>query len=232
MSLKYSGDIVASNANTGFMLEDKFIKSYQKTKEADKGRLLLADSSYDIRWRIHTLLWAAKQAQNLEGDFVDCGAGFGLFSSAVVSYLDFEKIKKNYYLIDSFEGLSKEHSSQDELKRTGDYYSKNPPWYDEIVERFSNYENIKIIKGYIPDVLSTINIDKVSFLSIDMNTIIPEKEALEYFWPKMVSGGIVVFDDYGFPGHELQKESHDKFASENNLLIYTSPTGQGILIKP
>jgi len=228
----YTGDIVGTNANTGFMLEDKFIEAYAECVKADKGRLLLADSSYDIRWRIHTLLWAAKQAENLDGDFVECGAGFGLFASAILSYLNFESLSKNYYLIDTFEGLSKEHSTQEELLRTGDYYTKNNPWHDEIVERFSKNESAKIIKGAIPDVLSTVHIEKVSFLSIDMNTVKPEAEALEFFWPKLVSGAIVIFDDYGFPGHENQKKSHDAFAASKNLLIYTSPTGQGILIKP
>jgi len=230
--MKYQGDIVASNANTGFMLEDKFIKSYQKTKDADKGRLLLKDSSYDIRWRVHTILWAAKHASKLEGDFVECGAGFGLLSSAIVEYLDFKNINKNFFLIDTFEGLSDKYSTEEEKNRTGDLYTKVNPWHQEIVDMFSQYDNVHVTKGVIPDILNDLKIEKVSFLSMDMNSYIPEKDALEFFWPKLVSGGIVIFDDYGFPGHELQKESHDKFASENNLLIYTSPTGQGILIKP
>jgi len=228
----YSGDIVATNANTGFMSEEKFIKAYSECVKADRGRLLLADSSYDIRWRIHTLLWAAKNAEKLDGDFVECGAGFGLFASAIFSYLNFENLSKNYYLIDTFEGLSEKYSTQEELKRTGNYYTKNNPWHEEMIERFSGFENAKIIKGAIPDILSSVDIEKVSFLSIDMNTVTPEADALEFFWPKLVSGGIIVFDDYGFPGHENQKKSHDIFAASKNLLIYTSPTGQGILIKP
>jgi hypothetical protein len=230
--MKYTGDIVSTNANTGFMLEEKFRAAYIACVQADKGRLLLSDSSYDIRWRIHTLLWAAKQAEKLEGDFVDCGAGFGLFASAIFSYLNFENVPKNYYLIDTFEGLSTKYSSSEELRRTGNYYTKNNPWYQEIMDSFSKFQNAKIVPGAIPDVLSTVDIDKVSFLSIDMNSMILEKEALQFFWPKLVSGGIIIFDDYGFPGHESQKESHDAFAAANNLLIYTSPTGQGILIKP
>lgn len=230
--MNYTGDIIRTNANAGFMLEDKFIEAYSKCVEADRGRLLLPDSSYDIRWRIHTLLWAAKYAEKLEGDFVECGVGFGLFASAIFSYLKFEELPKNYYLIDTFEGLSEKYSSKEELKRTGKYYTKNNPWHEEVVNRFSNFRNAKIIKGEVPDVLKTLDIDKVSFISIDMNTTIPESEALEFFWPKLVSGVIIVFDDYGFPGHENQKKSHDSFAASKNLLIYTSPTGQGILIKP
>ena len=89
---KYTGDIISTDANIGFMSEGTFIEAYGACVAADKGRLLLADSSYDIRWRIHTLLWAAKNAEKLEGDFVECGAGFGLFASAIFSYLNFDKM--------------------------------------------------------------------------------------------------------------------------------------------
>lgn len=229
---RYSGDIVSSNANTGFMSEEKFKIAYAACVNSDKGRLLGVNSTYDIRWRIHTLIWAAIQAEKLEGDFVDCGAGFGLFASAIFSYLDFGNSTKKYYMIDSFQGLSEKHSSVAEMQNVGGYYARNNPWYDEIVQNFGKFANTKIIKGFVPDVLSDVDVEKIAFLSIDMNTTIPEKEALEFFWDKIVSGGIIIFDDYGFGGHEAQKASHDEFAKNHNLLIYTSPTGQGILIKP
>lgn len=228
----YTGDIITSGANTGFMADEKFISAYLECVKSDAGRLLGSDSSYDIRWRIHTLLWAAKYAEKLTGDFVDCGAGFGLFASSILSYINLEGSNKKYYLIDTFDGLSNKYSSDFEIKRTGNSYTKHSSWHDEVIQKFSKYNNSIIIKGTIPDILSSIKIKEISFMSIDLNSTIPEKEALEYFWPKITNGGIIIFDDYGFPGHESQKESHDEFAAKNNLIIYTSPTGQGILIKP
>jgi hypothetical protein len=65
-----------------------------------------------------------------------------------------------------------------------------------------------------------------------MNCAAPEKAALEFFYPKLVSGGVVVFDDYGHRGHDLQKQLADSVAARYGNTILTLPTGQGFLIKP
>jgi hypothetical protein len=90
---------------------------------------------------------------------------------------------------------------------------------------------MNVIPGYVPDTLSKITTDKICFASIDFNCVEPETAALSFIWDKIVKGGIIVFDDYGFPGHDPQKAAHDKFAQERDCLIYSCPTGQGILIK-
>jgi len=74
-------------------------------------------------------------------------------------------------------------------------------------------------------------IDKVAFLSIDMNCMEPEIEAINYFWPKLVPGAIVILDDYEWPQHEEQRNAFKQFAKENNTQILPLPTGQGLLIK-
>jgi hypothetical protein len=224
----YSEDIITTQANIGFMNDDKFINAYQKCLDADKGRLL--PNNYSIRWRIHTLLWASKYTSNLEGDFVDFGGGFGLFASAIYEYLNFDNLNKKYYLLDSFEGLNPETSSPIESSRNSNY-TKFGSWETEVLEKFKDYKNINIIKGFIPESLKQLNTNKICFASIDLNSVHPEESALRFTWDRLVKGGIIIFDDYGFPGHIDQKNSHDKFAKENNSLIYTCPTGQGILIK-
>lgn len=224
----YSEDIIMTRADIGFMNDEKFKQAYQKCVETDKGRLL--PNNYSIRWRIHTLLWASKHTSYLEGDFVDFGGGFGLFASAIYDYLNFDSLNKKYYLLDSFKGLDTETSSQVELSRNANY-TKYGDWSTEIMEKFKEYKNINIIKGFIPESLQQLNTDKICFASIDLNSVNPEESALEFTWNRLVKGGIIIFDDYGFPGHVDQKNSHDRFAEKNNTLIYTCPTGQGILIK-
>jgi predicted O-methyltransferase YrrM len=64
-----------------------------------------------------------------------------------------------------------------------------------------------------------------------MNCVIPEQEALKYFWPRLSKGGIVILDDYAWPGHENQKKSHDEFAFQHGIQVLSLPTGQGLIIK-
>lgn len=53
-----------------------------------------------------------------------------------------------------------------------------------------------------------------------------------YFWDKLVPGGIILLDDYGWQTHEAQKADWDEFARDRGVQILTMPTGQGLLIKP
>ena len=65
-----------------------------------------------------------------------------------------------------------------------------------------------------------------------MNCTAPEIAAVNYFWDYMVPGGLVVLDDYGFPGHLEQKKAMDRFAQQRGVLIASFPTGQGLIVKP
>jgi O-methyltransferase len=92
--------------------------------------------------------------------------------------------------------------------------------------------NVEVIKGRVPDVLSSLAIDRVAYLHIDMNIAAPEVAAAEHFWDRLVSGAVVVLDDYGSMAHVEQKMGLDEFARARGVTILTLPTGQGLLIRP
>lgn len=64
-----------------------------------------------------------------------------------------------------------------------------------------------------------------------MNCAEPEIAAIEFFWPKLETGAIVVLDDYGLNGHINQKIAMDEFARSKGIKILTLPTGQGLIVK-
>ncbi|MFM6844404.1 MAG: TylF/MycF/NovP-related O-methyltransferase, partial [Dolichospermum sp.] len=151
----------------------------------------------------------------------------------IIDYTRFQETNKTFYLFDTFEGFNENYVSEHE-KNNGIlslYSSHYKSCYEEVKETFKNF-NVEIIKGAVPDTLNKVNIDKVSFLSIDMNCTLPEIAALNFFWDKLVSGAIVVLDDYGFAPHIEQKKAHDMFATQHNVIVLSLPTGQGIIIKP
>jgi hypothetical protein len=55
--------------------------------------------------------------------------------------------------------------------------------------------------------------------------------ALEYFWPKVVLGGVVLLDDYAYAGYEPLREAHNELAKGLGVEIAYLPTGQGLLVK-
>lgn len=226
--IAYANDLLYTEHNADFMKEPKFAESYRLCKEI--GGDLLKD--YDIQWRIHVLCWAASQAKHLEGDYVDCGVHTGFCPRAVIHYIDFDRLSKTYYLLDTFSGMDERYSSAYEMDRNRKLgYDKKAGLYEQVQKTFSTF-NVKIIKGAVPDTLSLVAAEKVCFLSIDMNCVVPEVAALEFFWPKLVGGGLVILDDYGYPGCLEQKLAHDAFARSKGVQVLSLPTCQGLILKP
>ena len=219
-NLTYTQDDLYTYQNIGFMKDPDFIKAEQ----AGYG----TGSWSNIHWRVHTILWAAYHCSHLEGDFVECGTYKGGYVRAIIEYLDFEKLDKSFYLLDTFKGLVQELMTEEEKKLRRKVYED---CYEEVVERFKPYKNVKLIKGIIPDTLPLVQVDKIAFMSIDMNNAKPEIESMKYFWPKIVKGGMVVLDDYGFRGYEPQYRAHNEWAKSNGVKILTLPTGQGLIVK-
>jgi hypothetical protein len=217
----YREDGLCSAHNADFTKEPVFVKSYQAA--------LAMDASIDLRWRSHVAQWAGYQASLLEGDFVECGVNRAFLSTAVMQAIDFEKLThRNFYLIDTYCGLVPELLSD---KDTAAHYNEYTDVYDFVKNAFAKQDNVHVVKGVVPDVLAEVDIERVAYLSIDMNCSIPERAALEHFWPKMVPGGLILLDDYGWKGHEEQKRCSDEFARSVGARILSMPTGQGLLVK-
>lgn len=219
----YSMMGLITNKNCDFMKDSAFVEGFaagmQQQYVPDFGG-----------WNIHVNQWAAWHGTSLEGDFVECGVNRGILAMSNIVYTKFGLLAdKKYYLFDTYCGLDESLSTGEEYQSTQGVYSE---CYDFVVESFRKYPNVVIVKGSVPGTLSTVDIKKVAYLSIDMNCVAPELAALEYFWPKLEVSAIAVLDDYGWPGHEKQKEAADSFASSVGTKVLSLPTGQGILIKP
>ncbi|HUR65058.1 MAG TPA: TylF/MycF/NovP-related O-methyltransferase, partial [Chitinophagaceae bacterium] len=103
--------------------------------------------------------------------------------------------------------------------------------YEGVKKTFAPYPFVEIIKGRVPDTLQEVKSDHIAFLSIDMNSVTPEIEALNYFWPKLTKGGMIILDDYAYVTCDLQYAAHNQWAEEKGIKILSLPTGQGLIVK-
>jgi hypothetical protein len=97
---------------------------------------------------------------------------------------------------------------------------------------FSQWKNIQIIEGSIPETLDQVETQNVAYLHLDMNCSPPEIAAINFFWDRLVPGSVVLLDDYAYRGYESQKHAMDAFGKEKQVMIASLPTGQGLLMKP
>jgi O-methyltransferase len=224
----YSQDGLVSIMSVDFLNDSHFRDSF--TLGAETGSW---GENPENNWRVFVACWAARNCSQLEGDFVECGVYKGGLARAIMHYVNFNALKKTFFLFDTFKGIDESQLTELEishgLSRQYSHYKQHDV-YEEVKLLFRK-DNVKIIRGRIPDTFKGIEISKVAFLSIDMNCAKPELASIDHFWRKLVPGAIVVFDDYEWPQHEEQRLVLNKFASQNNTQILPLPTGQGLLVK-
>jgi len=184
----------------------------------------------DIRWRAHVACWATQRALELSGDFVECGVHMGLLSHTVCHFLDFEEVDRVFWLFDTFEGIPLDQVSSQERMHAQSVNQTYFDCFDYVSKSFARYPNVKLVKGCVPDSLPQKQIASVAYLSLDMNNAFAEVKALEWFWPKMTKGAVILLDDYGFGAHHVQKGQIDNFLATKGKPCLTLPTGQGLVV--
>ncbi|HVT11137.1 MAG TPA: TylF/MycF/NovP-related O-methyltransferase [Fimbriimonadaceae bacterium] len=225
----YASDGYCTNHNASCLDEPGFRRAYAQGIQTGH-----QFGDIDLRWRVHQYCWAAWHAKHLEGAFVECGVNTGIFSVAVMNYIGFNHLDKDFYLFDTFEGPPADQFTTAERAMGLDkvHDASYPECWALAQRNFAPFPRAHLIRGRIPASLAAVDIDQVCYLSIDMNAVAPELAAIEHFWPKMVTGAVAVLDDYGWLPHVNQKLALDRFAERNGVKILNLPTGQGILIKP
>ncbi len=188
----------------------------------------------DASWIVHVAIWAASQAARLDGDFVECGVNTGLLSLGICDWLDFNRVDKDFWLFDTYEGIPDSQMSDAERRGIGGWHNQHSyeECYEEVAASFAEWPRCRLVRGMVPDTLAQFPADRrVAYLSIDMNIVAPEIAAIEFFWDKLVPGAMVLLDDYAWATHRAQRRAFDAFAREHDRLILTLPTGQGLLIR-
>lgn len=108
---------------------------------------------------------------------------------------------RNYYLIDSFDGFP-ELSEYDPAESAGLFRDNS---YEDIVRTFGHFPRAKVLRGYVPDILSELSEERYSVVYYDCDLHDPAEASLDYFWPKLDVGGYFFIHDYlpklnGFDG--------------------------------
>jgi hypothetical protein len=228
----YSHDGLFTLHGDHFRRDEAFRAAYARGIKASNG------FDPQIEWRVHVALWAASIAARVTGDFVECGVNAGFVSSAIMQSLDWRNSGRQFYLIDTFSGPVLSQYSPPEIERgrevsaraaiaAGAYVTD----LDRIRANFSEWPNAQVVQGAVPDVLQTLTFGEVAFLHLDMNCALPERAALEFFWSRLPSGGVVLLDDYTYAGYESQTEAIDSVSTIFGFRTLALPTGQGLIIK-
>jgi len=212
----FTGDnLFTYSRNLGFLDDEAFMAAFNKNVETEEEKSII--------WRNHTLCWAAWNAMRLDGDLIECACYKGTTARIVCDYLDFGKSEKQYYLYDLFE-----HSVEMDHHGLPDH---GVDLYEKVKQRFADLKNVHVIQGSVPEIMHQFAPEKISLLHLDLNGAAAEVGALEFLFDRIVPGGVIVLDDYGWLGYSAQKKAEDPFFAARGYRVLELPTGQGMVIK-
>ena len=229
---RYAQDGLITVHSDHFRADPAFRDAYARGVQASLGH------DPEFEWRVHIALWAAQTALHAKGDFVECGVNAGFISSAIMRKLQWNKLGRRFYLIDTFSGPVVAQYSQEEAENQRLLFAKQAMEagsyvtdMDRISHNFAEWPGAIIVQGAVPEILQSVQFGPIAFLHIDMNCALPESTALAFFWERLSPGAVVLLDDYAYSGHDCQREAIDAIARETGAAILSLPTGQGLIIK-
>ncbi len=214
-------------SNKGFWdLDPVFLDLYEKIRDRS---LVKID-------RCFMLYQFAKHAALLpHGDVAQVGVYKG-GTAKMIAYC-FSKTSKKFFLFDTFEGLpalsekdkretdvTRKVSVEGTVKQFGDVH------LEDVREYFADCQNVEFKKGLFPETARGLEGRKFCFVYLDADLYQSTKDGLEFFYPKMVPGGVIMLDDYrtsNWPGVE---KAVREFQEENHISPITTTWWQGLII--
>lgn len=145
----------------------------------------------------------AHSQSRIKGDMAEVGVYQGGSAKLICE----AKTEHTLHLFDTFEGLP-EVSNQDthfgtKFWKTGEFDNTS---LEEVRTYLSDYENIKFYKGIFPETTNPIKETQFSFVHLDVDLYQSTKDCLDFFFPKMVTGGVILTHDYHTSGVKLAFE--------------------------
>ena len=226
-------DIVRRNppSETFFETDEDFRRGYEQAQVATQ---MKANDNLLRRQRHYTLYYLLRQVDVQKGNVAECGCLRGLSAYQTASYLKEKNFKNKFYLFDSFEGLS-EFDQADlagtTIKNVDEKRKHFACPMEETQSNLKEFEFIVYKKGWIPQRFPEVAQEKFIFVHIDVDLYRPIKDSLEFFYPRVVAGGVIAFDDYGCSAFPGAKQAVDEFMRGKNDFFLALPSGHAFILK-
>jgi hypothetical protein len=167
--------------------------------------------------------YARYSARHIPGDVAQLGVYRG--GSAKIIAECFKNKNRKVYLFDTFEGLPEEvEEGQAKLFSDTDFL--------EVQEYLKDYPDIEFRKGFFPDTAKDLSGKIFSFVYLDGDMYESIRDGLNFFYPKLSPGGIILVDDYGSPKWTGVKKAVRELAAMENIEEIQTTWWQCLIIKP
>lgn len=133
------------------------------------------------------------------------------------------------HLFDTFQGMPEDVVHARDGHNPGDFGDTS---VESVAQYLADLPNVSLHPGLVPDTLSAVRDLRFSFVHCDLDTYQGTKDALEFFYPRLLPGAVVLFDEYALRAYEhAERAAVDEFFSDRSETPVVLGSGQGFIIK-
>lgn len=183
----------------------------------------------DARWRMWTLTRWARYACALDGAFAEFGTYRGGCAWMILSTASLGP-ERRLFLFDTYEGIPGDRLTTAEREAEfGGRLADTSAQY--VADLLAPWDPIaQVVAGDVFETMPATDTGPLAFAHIDLNAAAPTEHVLTHVLERLVPGGVIVFDDYGWPGYEDQRAGIDRVLSSAGAEAIALPTGQAVLV--
>jgi O-methyltransferase len=169
------------------------------------------------------------QCLHLPGDVWECGVYKGGTARMLAQVMaDSSRLgTKKLHLFDTFAGMPETDSTRD-WHRAGDF---SDTCLAAVQSHVGHDQLVGYHPGLIPQTFAGLEHTRISFAHIDVDIYHSIKDCCAFVLPRLVVGGIMVFDDYGLPTCPGARQAVDEFFAGTPFIPLVLRTGQAVVFK-
>ena len=177
-------------------------------------------------------LWqlVAQVAKLPHGALLEVGVWRGGTGALIATRAAVCGIGEKVYLCDTFSGVVKAGERDSEYR--GGEHADTTRGAVEGLLRGMRLENVEILEGVFPDETGArVAGDRFRFCHVDVDVYESARASVEWIWDRMVPGGVVVFDDFGFRSTDGITRYVEEQLERRDRLVFHNLNGHAVLVK-
>lgn len=200
--------------------EDWFKEIFSKIKEYT---IVTEDRCY-ILYRL------CQHCTHLEGDFAESGVYKGGTAFLIAHVMRRRNVQgKPLHLFDTFTGLPPIADKDPSGLKPGMFGDVN---LNDVKDYLQMFSFTVFHPGVMPETFEAVEDRRFAFVHVDVDLYKTAKDCCDFFYSRMVRGGVMIFDNYGFqPYRGAEKRAVDEFFNDKPECPVSLPTGQCLIIK-
>jgi hypothetical protein len=171
-----------------------------------------------------TILSWVRSAERLGGELAEAGVFMGGSAHLICA----AKGEAPLHLFDVFDTLQRDAPLDSGERTVREYFDEVYAPLEQVQALLSAYPNVHFHPGLFPGSAEALADRRFSFVHLDLDLAGGTADALEFFYPRLLAGGVLIGDDYNLS--PVRKTFAAYFAGRSDALAVL-PWGQVVVVK-